>query len=136
MAQRPQTKRVTSRPPRYFVPNNEPASIAISGRRIPGTVRVLSMTGGLIELPTQLPTGTMAELRMSTLAGPFAGVIEFLRNVKGKAQAFRFVHLDTEAQLRLARGLEKMHAQGLGDVKPSKVDKLLAMARRALGKKS
>lgn len=129
-------KKARRRPPRFAVPNNEQAAISVGGRRIAGTVRVLSLTGGTVELVRPLPESTMADFRMNTVSGPFAAVVEFLPSTRKGTQAFRFVHVDGEARRRLSRGLDAMRAQGLGDVEPNTMEKLLGFAKRAMGKKS
>ncbi len=119
------------RAPRCLVPNNERAQISIGPRRFPGILRVLSLTGGRMRLPEPVAPGTFADIRMSTVSGPFTAAIEFLEVDRANAQGFRFVHVEPTDQRRLEDTLETMRAQGFGGTSRwGLISRLLRLAGR------
>ncbi len=134
MSTHPQLRKHAPRPPRFSIPNDERVVIAIGKVRFPGTLRVLSVTGGAVAINKHVAAGTFADLRMETFKGPFFAVIEFLHETKDHFQAFHFVHVEPSARQRLDEALGQLREQGLGESRPTAMGKLLAFARRAMGK--
>lgn len=74
------------------------------GRRVPGTLQVISLTGGLLLLSPPLDQGSFVKLIFVTGAGPVMGSAEMLNPVSDSLQPFRFVdlHRDDESRLHTA----------------------------------
>lgn len=115
------------RAPRFNVPNNEQAVIAIGAEKLVATLNCLSLTGGRIRSSKQFPSGTFADIEMKTVSGKFTAAIEMLGMVAGNAQAFRFIQMGPGDRVRLQDALKKMQAQGLGEKQPGPWDRLLKL---------
>lgn len=115
------------RSPRFNVPNNEQAVIAIGAEKLVITLNCLSLTGGRIRSSKQFPSGTFADIEMKTVSGKFTAAIEMLGVVVGNTQAFRFVQMGTGDRIRLQDALKKMEAQGLGEKQPGAWGRLLRL---------
>ncbi len=136
MSTHPQLRKRAIRPPRFSIPNDEPVVIAVGNVRFQGTLRVLSITGGTVAISKPVAPGTFADLRMETFKGPFTAVIEFLHVTNDQLQAFRFIQVESGARQRLEDSLGQLREQGLGEARHTAMGKLLAFARRAIGKSS
>ena len=90
------------RPPRLQLAHTTPAVLrAESGRRVRGTIQVISQTGGLLCLATPLEQGARVKLMCLTDAGALQGTAEMLPSVSANQQPFRFVSMDEDDQRRL-----------------------------------
>jgi hypothetical protein len=94
-----------SRPPRatraHFA---EPTTAVLrlkDGRRIPGKLRVVSLTGGLLSLARPVDAGCNAKLMFLTGSGMVLGAAEMLSPRSWTLQPFRFVGLNDDDQARL-----------------------------------
>src|SRR5580700_4565861 len=72
-----------------------------SGRSIPGTLKVVSLTGGLLSMPHPVDTGSNGKLMILTAAGMVLGSAEMLSPLSWGLQPFRFLALADEDQDRL-----------------------------------
>ena len=82
----------------------EPTSAVLrlkDGRRIPGKLKVVSLTGGLLSVTHPVDTGSKAKLIFLTGTGMVAGSAEMLSPLSWTLQPFRFVALDHEDQDKL-----------------------------------
>jgi hypothetical protein len=77
------------------------------GRRIPGKLKVVSLTGGLLSVPHPVNTGSSAKLMFLTGAGMVLGSAEMLSPLSWSLQPFRFVALADEDQDRLKTVIQK-----------------------------
>jgi hypothetical protein len=127
-------KRVRS--PRFSVPNNERAIVAIGAEEFDGTVHLLSLTGGTIRLTKRFALGTLGDIRIRTVSGTFSATIEFLRMASGDTQAFRFIAMGTVARTRLDDALNKMRGQGLAVGRTSALRGFRNLARRIISGRS
>jgi hypothetical protein len=82
------------RSPRLRLENNTPAVLRFQdGQRISGELQVISMTGGLLHLPSPLMQGSLVKLMFVTQAGSVLGGAEMLKPVSKTQQPFRFISL-------------------------------------------
>ncbi len=116
---------------RYNVPNNERVILTIDGDHMVASLNVLSVTGGTLRTARRLDPGTLADFKMTTVAGPVAAVIEML-TVRGGTQAFRFVHLDGVNRHRLEDGLGKLKAQGLAHDQGGAIGTVIRFAKNLI----
>jgi hypothetical protein len=82
----------------------EPTPVVLrltDGRRVPGKLKVVSLTGGLLSVPHALDTGSNGKLMFLTAAGMVVGSAEMLTPLSWSLQPFRFVALDHGDQSRL-----------------------------------
>jgi len=82
----------------------EPAPAVLrlqDGRRISGTLKVVSVTGGLLSVPHAVDTGCNGKLMFLTAAGMVVGSAEMLSPLSLGLQPFRFVDLQHGDQSRL-----------------------------------
>jgi hypothetical protein len=71
------------------------------GRSIPGKLKVVSLTGGLLSMPHPVDTGSNGKLMILTAAGIVLGSAEMLSPLSWSLQPFRFVALQGDDQRRL-----------------------------------
>ncbi len=71
------------------------------GRRVPGKLKVVSLTGGLLSVPHPMDTGCSGTLMFLTAAGMVLGAAEMLSPLCWGLQPFRFVALNQDDQDRL-----------------------------------
>ena len=93
------------RPDRARFADTIPAVLRFpDGQRTSGTLRVVSVTGGLLSLSRPIRQGSVAKLMFLTSAGSILGSAEMLSPVSWELQPFRFVGLpDTDySRLRAA----------------------------------
>ena len=79
---------------------------------VPGKLRELSATGGLLILAKPLETGEFVEVAFQTSKGAVRGMAEILeprwRSSSACLQPFRFLALDDEAHTKLCMALESL----------------------------
>jgi hypothetical protein len=68
-------------------------------------VQVLSLTGGLLSLPTPINQGSQVKLLFLTRTGPVLGAAEMLSPVTSTQQPFRFVSLPVDDCRRLGAAI-------------------------------
>ena len=104
------------RAPRVRVPDEEPVSFIAEGARTEGILQKLSLTGGCVRLPKTCDPGVLAEIRITTINGPVAGLVEILPPPRhDSGQPFRFVALSGSDHARLSSVLELMRKQGYAE---------------------
>jgi hypothetical protein len=101
----------TWRCPRVQLAEITPAVLRLpdgSGSR--ATLNTISLTGGLLNIPTLLNSGSRMNLLFVTPAGPVLGAVEMLNAVSRNQQPFRFVALEECSQRRLRVVIESLIA--------------------------
>ena len=71
------------------------------GRRVPGKLKVVSVTGGLLAVTHPIDAGCKAQLMFLTASGMVLGSAEMLSPISWTLQPFRFVALDHDGEDRL-----------------------------------
>lgn len=95
----PQTPR---RPPRTTFAETTPAVLrCLDGRRVPGKLQVISLTGGLLCLSQTLDKGSKVKVMFLTESGSVLGAAEMLSPISWSLQPFKFVGLHDEDERRL-----------------------------------
>jgi hypothetical protein len=90
------------RVPRLRFENSTPAVLRFhDGQRMSGEIQVVSLTGGLLSLPTPLTQGSQVKVMFVTDAGSVLGGAEMLSPVSSNQQPFRFVSLAVQDRRRL-----------------------------------
>lgn len=121
-----------TRASRFKVPNNEQVVVTIGSERIFGTLSVLSITGGAMQVTKRRPSGTFGEIKIETVSGPITAVIELLAVRGNSSQPFRFIQIEPANKKRLETTLESMRAQGLGDGRSDPLQNVLRFARKLI----
>lgn len=82
------------------------------GRRAKAKLQIVSVTGGLLQLPQSLTKGDFVEVAFQTQSGPVHGMAEILpamqTTTQGVLQAFRFVALEDDDHKRLRTSLDRV----------------------------
>ena len=90
------------RPQRLQLADSIPIVLRLQdGHRIPGKLKCISVTGGLLVPASLLPPGSMVKLLFVTPKGPVAGTAEMLHAISWAEQPFRFAALPASDQKRL-----------------------------------
>lgn len=76
------------------------------GARAAGTLKVVSVTGGLLTVPRPIAQGAVAKLMFLTQAGSVLGVAEMLSPLTWDQQPFRFVSLHHDDACRLKAAIQ------------------------------
>jgi len=96
------------RPPRIMLGDGIPAVLRKpEGECRQGTLRTISMTGGLLRLPRDIEKGSALRLMFVTHTGPVLGTAEMLSPVGNYLQPFRFVSLHQSDRRRLGAAIQK-----------------------------
>ena len=97
------------RSPRARLIERTPAVLRMAdGQRSRGVLETISLTGGMLNMPTVLNRGSQIKLMFLTQTGPVAGSAEMLRPVSETHQPFRFVALEDGDQRRLHSVLQTL----------------------------
>ncbi|MFY9676675.1 MAG: hypothetical protein WCB53_15715 [Terriglobales bacterium] len=101
------------RAPRVHLNGSIAAAIHVEGgRHARAKLQSISVTGGLLQMQTELSTGDFVEIAFQTRSGPIHAMAEMLRPVRrAKAQSvclqpFRFVALGDQDQDKLNMALD------------------------------
>jgi hypothetical protein len=78
-----------------------------SGANVPGRLKVVSVTGGLLSVAHPLERGSSAKLMFLTETGMVHGVAEMLSPLSWSVQPFRFVGLDRDDQNKLQTTIQR-----------------------------
>lgn len=110
------TTTTRTRAPRVRIPNDETINLNLGGRKVSATLRLLSLTGGLVDFPKPVGDLSLAEVGLTTIAGPVKALVEFLPAAKLKpaSRPFRFIAIDEHDYQRLASTVQHMRKQGFG----------------------
>jgi PilZ domain-containing protein len=76
------------------------------GRRIPGKLQVISLSGGLLCLPKPLDQGSQVKLMFLTRKGSVLGVAEMLSPISWGVQPFKFLKLYDDDERRLDAAIQ------------------------------
>jgi hypothetical protein len=88
--------------PRVQLADMTPAVLRLpdgSGSR--GTLKTVSLTGGLLDVSSTLDRGSRVKVMFMTPTGPVLGAAEMLKPLSTTQQPFRFVSLEQDAQRKL-----------------------------------
>ena len=96
------------RPPRLQCASATPAILRFqSGRRVRANLQVISVTGGLLNMPAPVDRGALLKLMFLTGAGTVLGTVEMLPSLTRSLQPFRFVTLDQDDEYRLRNVIQR-----------------------------
>jgi hypothetical protein len=76
------------------------------GRRVPGKLQVISLSGGLLCLPQPLDQGSQVKVMFLTRKGSVLGAAEMLSPISWGTQPFKFVKLYDDDQRRLDAAIQ------------------------------
>jgi hypothetical protein len=102
--------------PTWRCPRVELAEITPAVLRLPdgsgsrATLKTISLTGGLLNIPILLSSGSRINLLFVTPVGPVLGAVEMLNAISRNQQPFRFVALEECSQRRLRAVIESLIA--------------------------
>ena len=106
------------RPPRACFSETTPAVLRCQdGHRVPGQLKVISVTGGLLCLSKTLDLGLQVKLMFLTRSGSVLGAAEMLTPVSWSLQPFKFVGLYDDDQRRLQAAIQSSLDQNRQDHK-------------------
>ena len=106
------------RAPRLQFAQTPPATVRVqNGRPVRGKLQVVSVTGGMLCLPSLLEKGSLVTVMFLTDTGLVVGTAEMLASISGTQQPFRFLRIDDDHEHRLreliqAAVKEKRQQQG------------------------
>ncbi len=87
------------------------------GRHAKAKLQSISVTGGMLQMPSSLGQGDFVEVAFQTQSGPVHGMAELLtpirRTTAGVLQPFRFVALEDDDHRRLRTSLDQVADRGL-----------------------
>ena len=93
------------------------------GRHARAKLQIVSVTGGLLQLPRSLGQGDFVEVAFQTQSGPVRGMAEILspmrKTTAGVLQPFRFVALEDDDHRRLRTSLDHVADRSLLGLKSS-----------------
>jgi hypothetical protein len=84
-----------------------------NGRLLPGTLQVVSLTGGLLNIPEPQRPGSLVKLMFMAQTGPVLCAAEMLKPVSAHRQPFRVLSLGVGDQRRLRATID-LHAKASG----------------------
>jgi hypothetical protein len=88
--------------PRVQLADMTPAVLRLpDGTGSRGTLKTVSLTGGLLDVSSTLDRGSRVKVMFLTPTGPVLGAAEMLKPVSRTQQPFRFVSLEQDAQRKL-----------------------------------
>lgn len=95
------------RSPRLKLAKATPAVLRFTdGRRSQADLQVVSLTGGLLNLPKPLAPGALVTVMFLLQNGAVLGAAEMLRPVSWSSQPFRFLALGPNEQRRLRAAIQ------------------------------
>jgi hypothetical protein len=97
---------------RVYFAEPTPAVLRLeNGARVPGNLKVVSLTGGLLSVAHPVDTGRSARLMFLTETGMVHGIAEMLSPLSWSVQPFRFVALHHDDQNKLQTAIQRSIAQ-------------------------
>ena len=99
----------------YFTERTSAVLRLDDGRNVPGKLKVISLTGGLLSVPHPLETGSNAKLMFLTGAGMVLGSAKMLSPLTWGLQPFRFVALAYDDQNKLKNVIQRSIDQSRTD---------------------
>jgi hypothetical protein len=104
------------RAPRTSFAETTPAVLRFqNGRRVSGKLQVISLTGGLLCLPSPLDQGSKVKLMFLTGKGSVLGAAEMLKAISWSLQPFKFVGLLNDDQQKLQAAIQSSLEQNRQD---------------------
>ncbi len=95
------------RPERLRLREHTPAVIRLpDGVCTTGKLQVVSLSGGLLDLPAPLHPSVVTKLLFVTTAGPVLGMAEMLDPITHRQQPFRFVSMECDDVRRLQTAIK------------------------------
>ncbi|HKN17290.1 MAG TPA: PilZ domain-containing protein [Candidatus Sulfotelmatobacter sp.] len=99
--------RATRRAPRTSFAETTPVVLRCKdGRRVPGKLQVISLSGGLLCLPQPLDQGSQVKVMFLTRKGSVLGAAEMLSPISWGTQPFKFVKLYDDDERRLDAAIQ------------------------------
>ena len=104
------------RAPRTSFAETTPAVLRFQdGRRVPGKVQMISVSGGLLSLAKPVDQGSRVKLMFLTPGGSVLGAAEMLSPITWSLQPFKFVGLYDDDQRRLQAAIQTSIEQNRRD---------------------
>jgi len=98
--------------PRVRFAETTPAVLRLSdGKRVPGKLQLISISGGLLGLQRPLKPESLVKLLFVTPSGSILGVAKMLNPLSWGLQPFRFVTLRHDDESRLQAAIQSSLAQ-------------------------
>jgi hypothetical protein len=109
-------QQASGRAPRTCFAETTPAVLRCQdGRRVPGKLQVISLTGGLLCLSKPLDQGSQVKLMFLTPRGSVLATAEMLSPASWHLQPFKFVGLYDDDQRRLQAAIQSSLDQNRRD---------------------
>src|SRR5215831_4741369 len=103
----PSPSQASRRAPRTCFAETTPAVLRCQdGRRVPGKLQIISLTGGLLSLSKPLDRGSQVKMMFMTRSGSVLGAAEMLSPVSWHLQPFKFIGLHDDDQRRLQAAIQ------------------------------
>jgi hypothetical protein len=121
--------RPSSRFPRARLEGNNPTVLRLpNGQNVGASLKVVSLSGGLLSLAQPVLQGSQVKLIFLTGSGAVLGGAEMLRPMTDRLQPFRFVSLNTDDQRRLGAMIGEQTSKTAPD--PDWIEKLRSASAR------
>jgi hypothetical protein len=109
--------------PRVRFAETTPAVLRLSdGKRVPGKLQLISISGGLLGLSRPLKPDSVVKLMFVAPGGSVLGVARMLNPLSWGLQPFRFVTLGNHDQSKLQAAIQSSLAQSARQDKQSRRD--------------
>lgn len=120
MPHRPSSANTKCRPERARFSELTPVVLRFNdGNRASGTLKVVSITGGLLAVSRPMAQGLTAKLMFLTRAGSVLGVAQLLSPLSWDQQPFRFLSLHRDDETRLLAAIQSSREQNRRGLKQS-----------------
>jgi len=117
--------RPSPRFPRASLQGNNPTVLRLpNGQNVGASLKVVSLSGGLLSVSQPVLQGSQVKLIFLTGSGAVLGGAEMLRPVADRLQPFRFVSLGSDDQRRLGTMIGQQTSKAVPD--PDWIEKLRA----------
>jgi hypothetical protein len=104
------------RVPRVHLEDKTPAVLRFqNGQRMGASLRVVSLTGGLLSLPQPVVQGSQVKVMFLTGAGSVIGAAEMLCPVANALQPFRFLSIAADDHRRLGTLISERSSPNSGE---------------------
>ncbi len=102
----PQPRAIRRAPRTSFAETTPVVLRCKDGRRVPGKLQVISLSGGLLCLPQPLDQGSQVKVMFLTRKGSVLGAAEMLSPISWGTQPFKFVKLYDDDERRLNAAIQ------------------------------
>jgi hypothetical protein len=104
------------RAPRFNLADITPAVLRFEdGRRTQAQLETISLTGGMLYVPTTVLPDSQVKLMFVTPTGPVLATAEMLKPISLSQQPFRFVALDQDDRRRLHNSIQSSFVQPVNE---------------------